>query len=185
MNLTHILNHGALALARLAEQYRNKPRIAGLFTAVGAEVRAVEDALYQLYTERGIDTGVGTQLDAIGAVLAEPRGAATDAEYRLILKAKIRVNKSSGTAENLIAVFHAALPTTLVTVTTWTIAYVTVEIDATITAAAAVLYRRFLRTARAGGVAGVLVWRECPAAECFRFDTGPGFDLGKWKGAGA
>ena len=68
--------------------------------------------------------------------------------------------------EELIAVFVCMEPDALITVATWPPAYVTVEISTVITAAKAVLYRSFLRQARAGGVAGTLLWQETADAGC-------------------
>ena len=166
-----ILDHAQQALGRLAEEYRGKPLIEGLFNAVSVEVQELEDAIYQLSTERYLDDAVGVQLDALGVILAEERGAFTDDPYRVVLKAKRLVNKSSGTTEELIAIFKLLEPTATITVTTWPPACVTVEIDVPITAAKEVLYRRFLRKARMAGVGGQLLWRESADANVFTCAT--------------
>ena len=166
-----ILTHADDAHERLAQMYRDKPILEGILAAVCAEVQEIENAIWQLASERGIvllyldgdpqfSEAVGHQLDVVGKIFRQTRGAMTDAEYRLALRAKIRVLKSSGTVEELIAVFFCVEPDALITVTTWPPAYVTVELSDVIEHWKSDLYRSFLRQARAGGVAGTLLWQE-------------------------
>ena len=158
--LTHIGDHAAQAVARLASQYKGKPLIEGLLAAFTAQVQALEDALYQLATNRYLDTAEGVQLDTLGKVLVLPRGAAGDPEYRQMLAAKIRVVHSSGTHEELLSVFVCVQPTAQLTITDDPPACFTLEIDNTITDAEAQLYVSFLRSAEAAGVRGILLYRE-------------------------
>lgn len=51
--------------------------------------------------------GRGVQLDRIGKILGQLRGAATDEEYRPILRARVLANKSSGGPDEIINVFIA------------------------------------------------------------------------------
>lgn len=182
MATTRITDHIDQALARLAQQYKDKPLIVGMIEALTDQFQDLDDAAWQLATEcylyNDAELGGGAtvyyeaegeQLDVIGAIIGEPRGALTDDEYRLVLRARTKLNRSSGTAENLIDIFHALLPTALITVQTWPPAYVTLTISTVVTAAEALLYRRFLREGRAAGVAGTLLWQEGDDAHCFIF----------------
>lgn len=182
--LIPVLDHTAQAAARLAEQYKDKVRLTGLLAALTDQIQLIEDALWQLSSERYLDYAIGTQLDAIGVIVDQARGAMTDEEYRKALQAKIKVNRSSGTVEELLAVFHAVLPTSTNTLTLWPPACFTLELGDVVTAVQAALYVTFLRAARLAGVRGILLWKESPTASCFRFDTGPGYDQGRYAGAG-
>jgi hypothetical protein len=176
--LSKIDNHAELALARVAEQYKKSTRINGIIESVADQWQEVDDALWQLATERylfsdaeigGVTVNYeaeGVQLDVIGALLDETRGAYSDDEYRLILKGKIKLLKSSGTAENLIDIFATCEPDATITVQTWPPAYVTVTLSDVITATDAGVYVRFIRDGRAAGVAGTLLWQETADAGC-------------------
>lgn len=59
------------------------------------ELRAIEDIL-------SLDNATGSTLDLYGERLGQPRGIATDAQYRLLLKAKIARSLTTGTHDSLI-----------------------------------------------------------------------------------
>lgn len=177
MATSRITDHVEQALARLAQQYKDKPLIAGMIEALADQFQDLDDAAWQLatecylYTDAEIGGGAtvyyeaeGEQLDVLGVILGEAREALSDADYRLTLRAKVKLNHSSGTTENLLAIFHALIPTLalgeVITVTTWPPAYVTLTVPVVITAAEALIYRRFLREGRAAGVQGLLLWQE-------------------------
>ena len=176
--LSKVDNHAELALARVAEQYKGSTRITGIIESVADQWQEVDDALWQLATERYLFSDAeiggltvnyeaeGDQLDVIGRLLGETRGSYTDAEYRLILKGKIKVLRSSGTAENLIDIFATCEPDATITVKTWPPAYVTVTLSDPITATDAGVYVRFIREGRAAGVEGTVEWQECADAAC-------------------
>jgi hypothetical protein len=185
--LAKIDNHAELALARVAEQYKNSTRLRGLIESVADQAQEIDDALWQLATERYLHSdaeiggatvnyeAVGEQLDVIGRILDESRGAFTDDEYRLVLKGKIKVLKSSGTAEELIAIFYAVEPDSTITVRTDPPAYVVVILSDPITATEASVYVRFIRDGRAAGVAGTLEWQECVDASCLTLSDAAGY----------
>lgn len=110
MTIAKIATHKEQMLARLLFQYKDRPNIAKILTVVAARYQGLEDARWQLLTERYIDTAVGVQLDVIGRLIQQERGtSANDAEYRLRLRARMRANQSSGTVEDILAVFAALL----------------------------------------------------------------------------
>lgn len=98
------VDHVAAGLARLPEQFKSKTMIIKLLAGLLAEFQPLEDALWQLLTQRGIDSAVGTQLDAIGVLVKQPRNGLSDADYPRYLRAKIATNRSKGTVEDLIKI---------------------------------------------------------------------------------
>lgn len=100
---TVISDHIERAKERLLEQYKNKPRIAGMFEATIQQIQDLEDAFNALSQET-IDTAVGVQLDRLGEIvgLARETGQSDD-DYRIDLKAKIVQNLNQGTPEEVIA----------------------------------------------------------------------------------
>src|SRR5579862_9413233 len=103
--MEHITDHVAQALSRLAQQYRGKPRLAGMVAVLGKQIQEIEDMLFSILGET-IDLSVGAQLDVLGRIVGEKRLGDGDANYRLRIKARILLNVSSGAPEELLAIFR-------------------------------------------------------------------------------
>lgn len=103
MTSTHKTTHAAEALARLIERLKGQPRIAAIIEAFSAQTQGQEDAGWQLKVSRWVSSAVGAQLDGIGEIVGEPRSGKSDDVYRTYLTARILVNLSSGTADELLA----------------------------------------------------------------------------------
>lgn len=172
MTITHVTTHKEQMLARLMFAFRNRPNITALLTVIARRYQGIEDALFQLVSERGIDSGEGAQLDVIGRIIGQPReDSADDAAYRLRLRARMRANQSSGTVPDILDVFATLLegyddlllqqyfPATIL---------LTIE-DVPIAEATAVLYASFLEAAKLGGVRAFLVTSEVAAEDTFTF----------------
>ncbi len=150
-----ITTHTADALARFVEQYRDKPNLAAFLSVLTDRVQGVEDVLWQLASERFIDTAVGVQLDIIGKIVGQPRGnSADDDAYRLRLRARMRANQSSGTVNQILAVFLALgeSPSDLRLEQFFPAGLVLHLEDEALSDADAVLYAEFLKAARAAAV---------------------------------
>lgn len=108
MATTKITTHPANAVARLPSQFKGKTNVEALVTDTVTPATSVEDALWELFTERGIDVAVGAQLDVLGRIVGQPRNGETDAVYRQRMRARIAANRSHGNAEDLINVMSLA-----------------------------------------------------------------------------
>ncbi len=93
-------------LALLLGQFADKPRIRAVTCALLDGVQDVEDAVWQLFSERWIDTAVGAQLDGTGEVLDFPRAGRTDVAYRAFLRARTAQLRSSGSWPALVAILR-------------------------------------------------------------------------------
>jgi len=91
----------------LLGQFRDLPRFGAVLAGLLAAVQDAEYALWQLYTERAIDTGVGRQLDQVGTVVVLPRGGQRDETYGAFLRAWILALRSDGTWPALVRVLQA------------------------------------------------------------------------------
>jgi hypothetical protein len=89
-------DHEITGPSRLLEQYKNKPRIEAFLGAFLTEMQRLEDLTVQVLVGRSVFTSEGVQLDALGVIVAQPRSALLDEEYRLFLFGKIFANKSKG-----------------------------------------------------------------------------------------
>lgn len=72
--------------------------------AIVAQIEDLEIAGYDMIYQLVIDNATGDQLDVIGKWVGEDRGGLGDTEYRRYINARIRINKSGGTAEELIRI---------------------------------------------------------------------------------
>jgi hypothetical protein len=105
-----ITTHSADALLRLLAQFEDKPSIRALVSALVGPVQNLEDTLYQLLSERGINSAVGAQLDLLGRIVGVARGALSDASYHTRVEAQILINISSGAPDEVLAVFELLDP---------------------------------------------------------------------------
>lgn len=94
-------------LSIVLAQFAGKPRLEAVLCGLLDGVQDVEDALWQLYTERWIDSAVGVQLDELGTVLAFPRAGRTDETYRAFLRARVLVLRSDGSWPALLRILEA------------------------------------------------------------------------------
>lgn len=102
--IAHIPDHAALGLDMLPAQLAEQPTAAAILRAILGEVQALEDALYALLTERGLDGATDAALDQLGELVGESRYGATDVDYRRRIRLRIHRNTSRGEPERLIRV---------------------------------------------------------------------------------
>lgn len=106
MTAIQISTHQADALARLLDQYKGKPLLAGLLNAFTAQIQNLENTLFTVLNGRDIFHATGAQLDAVGGVVGLPRQPAWgDTLYQALLVAQVGVNTSQGTPEQIISIF--------------------------------------------------------------------------------
>lgn len=96
----------AVAIARLMEQYKTQPKIVALLQSFLTQCAELEVKLGELETERYLDTAVGAQLDGLGDILGQDRLGLNDEDYRQLLRARVLVNASRGTANEIIEIFQ-------------------------------------------------------------------------------
>ncbi len=182
---TQIDNHVALARARLKEQFKEKTNYVALLDALVSPIQEAEDAMWQLYSERWIDTAEGDQLDNLGTIVGRDRGGLDDDDYRAYLRAQVAANRSNGTVADLIAIARLVIddedagvliepqyPAGVV-MRIEDVASIEARMDALIT---------FLRAAKSAGVRIILeYWTH--ATETFQFATATFLNGGESAGA--
>lgn len=170
--IAKITDHEGEAVARIPSRWYGLPNFEALVRAFVAPIQTLEDALWELLTLRTIDTGSGVTLDAIGAIIGEPRTTQTDDdEYRPYLRARIATNRSDGTVEALIRVCRVLLndPAVQVRVRTYPPASIVIRLRGAVPSATADALIGFLRSAKAAGVSLMLVSSEVDTLGTFRF----------------
>ncbi len=100
-------SHGDAGVALLLMQFKGKPLMEATVRALLAGVQDLEDATWQVLTERWLDTAIGEQLDLLGSIVGLGRRGWTDSTYRTLIRAQILVLRSSGTWPELFAILEA------------------------------------------------------------------------------
>ena len=100
-------------LDRLLSVYSAKPdsNIAKLISILAAELEKVKSTFGKIDEWRDIEKATGRTLDLIGSNVNQHRGVTTDEIYRILIKAKIASNLSTGDIDTIIEVLSIALDT--------------------------------------------------------------------------
>lgn len=104
-------NNVAEGLANLIEQFSDKENIRQYLTAFLNQVQDLEDVLNEVLTLTDeINAAFGQQLDNLGSIVGENRNGKSDAQYRTSISARIQLNSSEGTIENVLGLIVAIDP---------------------------------------------------------------------------
>lgn len=87
--------------------------------AFAAQVQALEDAVFDVYSKRNISDAVTYGLDAVldgfGEIVGESRLARNNSDYATAIRARIQMNASKGEPERMIAALKAITGSAVVT----------------------------------------------------------------------
>lgn len=165
-------DHSDRGVARFVEQFRYKPRLEALTRSYLRRVQELEDAVWEVVAYRYLETAEGYQLDRIGRIVGRGRGSLSDDDYRIAVRGQIRINRSCGTPEDLIAVTRLSAPTG--TVFVYGELYPATVIMSIVGAAVwnvAVLFNNLRRT-KSGGVRLFLTYSLADPSNTFTFAPG-------------
>jgi hypothetical protein len=98
-------------LRLLTDNYNKSPQsnIGKLLSIINDQLNDLLQTLDTMEQWRDIDLAEGTTLDGIGQNVAQPRGAASDQVYRILIKTKIARNLSRGDINTVIRVIALAV----------------------------------------------------------------------------
>jgi hypothetical protein len=166
---------------RIVEQFKNKDNILAIVTYLTTQVTQLQTMFLQLAVLYQVASAEGEQLDGIGQIVGEERFGRSDEQYRPALLARIRLNLSRGTAEDIIELVRAvAGESAIVKIREYFPAsFIAEVIDAvdpdTIDLTTAGI---LVASGKPAGVGGGVHFHVDPV---FRYDTAnQGFDLGKY-----
>lgn len=144
------------------------------------EVQALDAAATDLLALTSLDNAIGVQLDGIGQIVGLARAGLSDSQYRLLLRAQIRINTSGGTIEQLNEIARLASGTTATTpVFTLTESFPAdfiIEFSTTLAPGVGSIIAEAVYQGKAAGVHGqTSYWEQVPV---FAFDgaVGASFD---------
>lgn len=176
-----ITTHVQDALNRLMQQYKNKPRIAALYTSVLDQIQALEDAIFALDQGRQIWNGtstpaIGKQLDTIGLVVGIDRNGLSDAEYILFIFGKIAENFSDTTIPTILNIISYVFQAEKVLLQEYYPASIAMQVLGTPIPPALYPIARDLVQGALGASIKLIFAAAYPTTDVFRFyapDTGP------------
>ena len=157
--ITHNTNYISEGLARLPEQFKNKPRLAALLTAFLTQAQAAEDAAFDLMVNRLLQNSpTGDLLDKLGKIVGQERNGLDDATYLLYVRARIATNRSSGKREELIGIAALIVSNATIYAQDLSPASFLIYPEAGITSGVALTLALFLSSAIAAGVNLGVFW---------------------------
>jgi Protein of unknown function (DUF2612) len=180
------VDHVQSALNRLLAQFQKKDNWTSLLTAMVTQVNDLEASAQQIKTLTSIDNSFGSQLDVIGGIVGEPRQGFGDVIYRLHLKAKVFLDHSSGTAEDILQMFSALTSGASLELDEFFPAAIVVRIlGVALDPMLATYFSKFLAQTRAAGVGSTFHFTPVDPTLAFTFASGPGlgFNAGAFSSA--
>lgn len=98
-------------IAKLTDVFVKSPNsnLGKLCGIMADQLRKVQETNDRIRRWRDIDQAKGTTLDMIGSNVGQPRGAATDEVYRIMIKSRIARNLSTADINTIIRVLAIAL----------------------------------------------------------------------------
>jgi hypothetical protein len=102
--ITQFTEHEELSQTRFLDQFRNSVDLKAYMKGLATQIQDLENAAFEVILERVLPTAVGEQLNALGAIVGQPRTTSDDAVYQVQIQARIAINLSDSTPEDLINV---------------------------------------------------------------------------------
>jgi hypothetical protein len=170
---------------------KRKPKIIGLGESFAQQVQDLENAAHAVLEGRTIDDAEGAQLDGLGALVGERRNGQTDEIYRLRIRARIQLNLSSGTGDQILSIFANLIASgQTIRLKEYFPASFLLTVSGTVgtTEAVGAELGRLLQTAKAAGINAQLKASTDTDENTFRFSTTTtpevtataGFGVGKY-----
>lgn len=181
-----VTDHAARGRAFILSQFAGSPRMQRIATIMQTRVQETEDLCWDFLQQQLLDVAVGVHLERLGRKVGEKRGPfSVDNTYRRIIAARVLTNTSEGLYETLIGItdliMQDFLSGTLPDVRVFQLgrAHVRIEFDVTSDPGDDLKdkLRELIPLACAGGVScRVVMTLPTP----FRYDDGPGYDVGRY-----
>lgn len=95
-------------VSRLVDYFRGQPILEALCQSWLDQIQEIEDALFEILLERNLDDAEGVQLETIGKIVGQTPLEQTQ-DLRTAIRARLLINRSSGTPEELILLLRLLL----------------------------------------------------------------------------
>jgi hypothetical protein len=163
-------------VSRFIDRWRREPDLTQWAKIYLRQLQDIEDALFEIMLERLLDNAVGVQLTILGKLVQQARTTSDDDKFRTTIRARIAINLSDSTAEDLIKVAGLLLQEYSETfrIRDEPPAQVRITVVDLLQSADPYLMKDLLDEADPGGVRLLLNWTTSVATSAFRFDDSGG-----------
>ena len=176
MAITHITNHYELAVARLPQVYRDKPRFLAWLAAYCDRIQNIEDTVWDIYEGRLLQNNpTGNLLVKLGIIVGQGSLGYSDDVFRLLIKARIPTNKSDGRKATMIKIAGILAPGLVIESYTLPLTTFYMQVDGPYTVDPYVMVSQFLGQAIGAGVRLVFVWTGYASTSTLTWGTTYGF----------
>lgn len=159
MGVTKVTDHAAQAREKLLQQFKGLDNWADLLNVYSAQIQDIEDMLFQQIDVRFLDDALGDLLDGLGRIVGVERGGLSDDEYRIRIRAQIKINLSSGTIEDISEIMTLVLPgATAFELAEEFPGQFLVDVTDVLPGTDGEFVSGILQKAKAGGVRAILAW---------------------------
>lgn len=167
-----ITGHADRGAARQLAKLTGKPRLEAMLRSWLDTVQELEDVVFAMRSMMLVSEATGWWLERLGKLVGQPREGRTDDVYRVWIAARTLVNRSSGTAPQLIAIVEALTPDgTAVYVEDQYPAAMVVHAYGVVDLDTGNAIAELLQRARCPGVGCQFHWEMDPDANLFRFSA--------------
>lgn len=106
MTLVRETEHVSRGLSNLLEQYKGRPRMEAWIASFLEEVQELSDAAWSVLVSRAVTDATSAQLTTLGKLVGQERTDEDDDRYRVLVVARIRINRSNGHWRDVLAVYN-------------------------------------------------------------------------------
>lgn len=177
------IDHVEIGLNRLYQEFR-KPAIIAILTKWLERYNDLEQVYQDLLRKRNIFNAVDAQEDLLGRVVVQQRNGLDNDTYRRYLFARIAVNNSNGLVEDLIKITALVMndDNAYIHIDQVGAAAVIVRIEnVAVSSVLGGVLIDLLRDAPLSGVRLILQYSQVAPSQTFRYDSGPGYDVGHYE----
>lgn len=164
-------DHQVRGLARILQAKEDDAGFQAWLSSYLKQIQKLEDATWEVIQKVGIDDLEGVGLDALGVLVGRGRNGLGDPDYRIAIRAQIRINRSSGTALDMLTIARLSVPSGFsFRLTEHFPATEQIQVLGEVNFGIAVLLENLLQ-AKMGGVRLILQYAERPDDELFAFSS--------------
>jgi len=179
--MEHKNTHIVEACANLVTQFKEQPHFVAMLESVIQQVQELEDVLWSILNSRAFLIAADDRVDLVGSIVGEAREGRNDLDYKTALRGRMILNYSCGTIEQIISLIRNVAGDVRIEVKELFPAAFTAEIldpiDPLFVNPAKIA--GIMNSGRPAAVYGVLLFG---VDDSFRYDIGPGYDIGHWGG---
>lgn len=170
------INHADAAVDRLAQQFRNKPKIEAFIRALCTPMARLEQAHAEVIISRLIEHASGESLRQLARFVGQPvLTDLSEEDLRRYVRARIIANRSNGTGEDILAIARLIINDETTRIRAHTVggavASVQLENNPTDFDISTILYRDFLSQAVGIAIRLELEWWTGDEEDMFEFES--------------